>query len=272
MVVMHILKRIIAVIIFAIITILTTTLPVFAQKSSFTVSTDFQIEGSDVRRGMIVTNDGNRITISSKEYDPNMFGVVTDKPAISLGQKDVDGQTYPVATSGKVPVLVSNVNGLIQKGDYITSSSERGIGMKVTEPGRVLGIALESMSAESQTHDLIMVSLNYETVSGDSFNNSSSENTEYSVHIDGNNIFTTNTGESIPILTLIKYISAGLIAVISFSGSIIYYIQISKKEVEALGRNPLASKIIHRNMFFHGLVMTVMCIGGLAMAYAVLQL
>lgn len=246
---------------------------VLAQKSSFTVSTDFEIEGSDIRRGMIVTNNGKRITISSQTYDPNMFGVVTEKPAISLSQKDVDGQTYPVATSGNVPVLVTDANGLIQKGDYITSSSERGIGMKVNEPGRVLGIALESMSATSDGHDLIMVSLNYETVSGDSLSNTTTNTeNEYNVHIDGNKIFTTNDGETIPILTLIKYISAGLIAVISFSGSLIYYIQISKKEVEALGRNPLASKIIHRNMFFHGLVMAVMCIGGLAMAYAVLQL
>ncbi len=248
------------------------TTAVVAQKSSFTVATSFEIEGSDIRRGMIVTNAGNRITISNQEYDPNMFGVVTDKPAISLGQKDVDSQTYPVATSGKVPVLVTKTNGLIEKGDYITSSTRRGYGMKVTEPGRVLGIALEDMSDTSDGYDLIMVSINYETVSATNLGNLGGGESEYNITIDGNRIFTNDNGESIPLLTLIKYISAGLIAVISFSGSLIYYIQISKKEVEALGRNPLASKIIHRNMLFHGLVMAVMCIGGLAMAYAVLQL
>ncbi len=250
----------------------TFTTSAVAQKSSFTVATSFEIEGSDIRRGMIVTNAGNRITISNQEYDPNMFGVVTDKPAISLGQKDVDSQTYPVATSGKVPVLVTKTNGLIKKGDYITSSSERGYGMKVTEPGRVLGIALEDMTETSDGHSLIMVSINYETVSSTNLGNLGGGESEYNVNVGGNSIFTNDNGESIPFLTLIKYISAGLIAVISFTGSLVYYIQISKKEVEALGRNPLASKIIHRNMLFHGMVMAVMCIGGLAMAYAVLQL
>ncbi|QQS44670.1 hypothetical protein IPM65_03675 [Candidatus Roizmanbacteria bacterium] len=241
---------------------------VIAQKSSFTVATNFEIEGTDIRRGMIVTNNGNTITITTQEYDPNMFGVVTEKPAISLGQKDVDSQTYPVATSGKVPVLVTDTNGLITKGDYITSSTERGVGMKVTEPGRVLGIALESMNESADGHDLIMVSINYETVSADSLGNVGGGGSQYNININGQD----DSDESVSFLKYVKYISAGLIAVISFTGSIIYYIQISKKEVEALGRNPLASKIIHRNMLFHGLVMAVMCAGGLAMAYAVLQL
>ena len=268
---MYVYRSIIPGILLLLFVSISITSPVHSQKSSFTVATSFAIEGSDIRRGMIVTNSGNTITISNKEYDPNMFGVVTDKPAISLGQKDVDSQTYPVATSGKVPVLVTNSNGLIQKGDYITSSAERGYGMKVTEPGRVLGIALEDMATTSDGHGLIMVSINYETVSATNLGNLGGES-EYNVTIGGNSIFTNENGESVPFLTLIKYISAGLIAVISFTGSLIYYIQISKKEVEALGRNPLASRIIHKNMLFHALVMGVMCIGGLAMAYAVLQL
>jgi len=243
------------------------TSSISAQKSSFTVATSFEIEGSNIQRGMIVTNNGNMITISSQEYDPNMFGVITEKPAISLGQKDTDSQTYPVATSGKVPVLVSNINGLIKEGDYITSSTERGTGMKVTEPGRVLGIALEDMSNTSNGHDLIMVAINYENVSTATLGNLGG-GSQYNINIDGKQ----DNEESISLLKYVKYISAGLIAVISFTGSLVYYIQISKKEVEALGRNPLASRIIHRNLLFHGLVMAVMCIGGLAMAYAVLQL
>ena len=261
-------KPTISIVGFSLLISLTVTMPVFAQKSSFTVATSFEIAGSDIRRGMIVTNDGNMITISTKEYDPNMFGVITEKPAISLGQKEVDEQTYPVATSGKVPVIVTNANGIITEGDYVTSSDERGIAMKVTEPGRVLGIALEDMSADSQGHDLIMVSLNYENVSATSLSNLGGGGSQYNINMNGKD----DKEEAISFLKYVKYISAGLIAVISFTGSIIYYIQISKKEIEALGRNPLASKIIHRNMLFHALVMAIMCIGGLAMSYAVLQL
>lgn len=242
--------------------------PVLAQKSSFTVATSFAIDESNIQRGMIVTNNGSKITISTKEYDPNMFGVITEKPAISLGQKDIDAKTYPVATSGNVPVLVSASNGIVKEGDYITSSTERGIGMKVTEPGRVLGIALENMSDSADGYQLIMVSINYENVSATSLGHLGGGGSQYNnINITGQN----NNEEAVSFLKYVKYVSAGLIAVISFSGSIIYYIQISKKEVEALGRNPLASHIIQKNMIFHGLVMAAMCLGGLAMAYAVLR-
>ena len=38
-------------------------------------------------------------------------------------------------------------NGPIQKGDYITISSEAGVGMKATESGFTVGVALESSDA-----------------------------------------------------------------------------------------------------------------------------
>ncbi len=242
------------------------SVPVNAQSSTFTVATHFEVEGTDIRKGMIVTNNGRSITIASTAYDPNIFGVITEKPAISLGQKNDGSNNYPVATTGKVPVLVTNANGEIKKGDYITSSTFRGIGMKATVPGRVLGIALENADVSGENTDLIMVSLNSETVSGDAIGALAGGGTEYNF-----SWFGTNREEP-SFLSYVKFISSGLIAVISFTGGLVYYIQISKKEVEALGRNPLASQIIQKNMILHGIVVAIMCLGGLAMAYAVLQL
>jgi hypothetical protein len=45
---------------------------------------------------------------------------------------------------GKLPVKVSLENGPIKIGDYLTSSNHPGVAMKATEPGKVIGIALES--------------------------------------------------------------------------------------------------------------------------------
>jgi hypothetical protein len=54
----------------------------------------------------------------------------------------------PVALAGRVLVKVSNENGAIAAGDYLTSaSSTPGHAMKATRAGRVIGMALESLGA-----------------------------------------------------------------------------------------------------------------------------
>lgn len=45
---------------------------------------------------------------------------------------------------------VSTKNGDIQPGDYITASDISGVGMKATEPGRVIGKALTGLSGSDQ--------------------------------------------------------------------------------------------------------------------------
>ena len=55
----------------------------------------------------------------------------------------------PVALVGRVPVNVTNEGGAIATGDYITTSSTAGKGMKATKAGRVIGMALADFSGTS---------------------------------------------------------------------------------------------------------------------------
>lgn len=50
---------------------------------------------------------------------------------------------YPLALQGRVPVKVSSMNGPIQPGDDLTSSTIPGIAMKATNGGQIIGKALE---------------------------------------------------------------------------------------------------------------------------------
>jgi hypothetical protein len=52
-----------------------------------------------------------------------------------------------VITEGIAHLCYNLQNGPIQKGDYITISSEAGVGMKATESGFTVGVALESSDA-----------------------------------------------------------------------------------------------------------------------------
>jgi len=101
----------------------------------------------DVGIGDIVSIDPEnnvRVVKSSKAYDPMVAGIVSTDPYLFVGPEKEGSK--PVALSGRVPTNVSLVNGEIERGDLITTSSIPGVGMKATEPGAIVGIALESLS------------------------------------------------------------------------------------------------------------------------------
>ncbi len=70
----------------------------------------------------------------------------------------------PVITDGAIAYLKYNLqNGSIVKGDYITISSDPGIGMKAIESGFTVGVALENGDAtEKQGLLKIRVMVRYE--------------------------------------------------------------------------------------------------------------
>lgn len=55
----------------------------------------------------------------------------------------------PVASTGICELRYNSENGPIKKGDLITSSSKPGEGMKATQSGMVVGIAMEDAAAPS---------------------------------------------------------------------------------------------------------------------------
>jgi hypothetical protein len=80
---------------------------------------------------------------SKYQYEPTMVGVVSTDPGFISGAYTEN--SYPIGLIGRVPVKVSTENGMVQVGDYLTTSSVPGVAMKATLSGRVLGKALESI-------------------------------------------------------------------------------------------------------------------------------
>jgi hypothetical protein len=78
-------------------------------------------------------------------YDSRLSGIVSTRPGLILG---IDDGTI-VALAGRVPTRVSTINGSIAIGDPLTSSIYPGVAMKATQPGRVVGYALEAATATS---------------------------------------------------------------------------------------------------------------------------
>ncbi len=87
---------------------------------------------------------------STRAYDEKMLGVISTKPGMLIGGDDLlDGKGgLPVflALAGRVPVMVTDENGPIAPGDYLTSSSKPGLAMRATRAGPVIGKALTGFS------------------------------------------------------------------------------------------------------------------------------
>ena len=76
-----------------------------------------------------------------------VLGIVSTRPGILLGGNTVNG--VPVALQGRVPVKVTNENGEILRGDYLTiSTSTPGYAMKMTQNGRSLGKVISDVKME----------------------------------------------------------------------------------------------------------------------------
>jgi len=72
--------------------------------------------------------------------------VIGENPILVFGKETTT--TLPIVSYGKTLVRVTNQNGEIKKGDFITSSNRPGVGQKATEPGFVVGRALEDFNED----------------------------------------------------------------------------------------------------------------------------
>ncbi len=87
-----------------------------------------------------------RMAVLEKASPENrLIGVVSTAPGQLVGKeiREVAKNPRPIALTGRVPTKVSNMNGVIKKGDLLTASPLLGVAMKSTKAGQVIGSAME---------------------------------------------------------------------------------------------------------------------------------
>jgi len=237
-----------------------------------------------IRQGMIVglkKGDSSKVEPLSKNNISNMQGVAisaSDAP-ITLSGSGSTTQIY-VATSGRYDVLVSNQNGPIHSGDYVSISALNGIGMKAddTEP-TVLGKAVADFTATNSTEGTatlknnnggtttvvigsIAVDIN---VSNNPNEGRGSGNLPGFLQVASNTIANKPVGAPRIYLSLAILLLSALI-----SGSLLY--SSVKNGLVAIGRNPLARQSIIRGLLQVILVSIIIFILGLFGVYLLLRL
>lgn len=211
------------------------------------IGTQAPIEDADAEEGDIISFIGGKYRISAESMDDHMFGVVSGGSVLALGNHQ-EGEGANVVFAGKAFVRVSTINGEIRAGDFISSSLIPGIGAKVDGYGQVLGMALaDYRETDHEKIGKIPVSINI-----------------------GVNTPLTRFAAK-PAETL-RYFMAFLIGFSSVITGFIYFGKVTRSGVEALGRNPLAARLIQFGIFLN-LLLTfgIMLVGGV-IAYVIIVL
>lgn len=116
----------------------------------------FEVVDEDVEVGHLVSlipGSDNEYTLSEKGYDPYILGVVSENPSVVLNSPEVGP---PVALAGRVKVKLVSGMPLVKSGDFITSSPQRGLGMKARKPGTIIGYAVENQIAGQDYVEILL--------------------------------------------------------------------------------------------------------------------
>ncbi len=122
---------------------------------------------------IVITKGGPLVGKADEANQTAVIGIVSTKPGIILGlENDNPAENmplsatgiYPVALAGRVPVKVNSESGSISVGDPLSLSSEAGVAQKASEPGQIIGYALEDYDGPTEENNgqiIIFINITY---------------------------------------------------------------------------------------------------------------
>lgn len=206
-------------------------------------------------------NSSDEVTAATNENAENLLGVVVSANSSSISITSSIVNQIQVATSGTMDVLVSNINGDIARGDFITASPIAGVGMKATDNARIIGVAQGSLRRPTAqtikngdgTEREVNIGQVPVLVNVSSFFKQP-ERTIIPVAIQ--NLANSFAGREVSPLPII--LSAGIFIVSLIVVAVIVYSMI-RNGIISVGRNPLSQSAVYRNIVqMSGLVLAIL--------------
>lgn len=221
-----------------------------------------EVAKKDVLDGSILSSGSKGAVQTVVPYDSQVLGVVSRDAAIIFNTA-ASTNKVPVISTGTVYVLVSSKEGNIKKGDLLTSSTTPGVAVKATKEGFVLGSAMEDYANNDKSKiDKIAANLDLHYFnSKPTFPGTLSDVFKLV-------LLPTKEGPN----PIFKYIMAGLVVLGSMVLAFLSFGRAAAKGVEALGRNPAASRIIHLGIIFNVTIVVAIAAAGLVVAFLILRL
>lgn len=221
-----------------------------------------EAKDKNIKDGTILSNSKDGTIPANTPYDPQVIGIVSRDAGIIFTNINT-ANAVPVISTGTVYILVSGKEGAIKKGDLLTTSTLPGIAVKAVKDGYVLGTALENYNnSDPKKIEKIAMDLDLHY-----FN---SKPTIQGSLSDILKVALLSTKDSpAPIF---KDIVAALVVMGSFVLGYLTFGRSAAKGVEALGRNPAASRTIHMGIIFNVVIVCVIVLSGIGIAFLILRL
>ncbi len=128
--------------------------PLFVHRvAALTTITQGYTSSEPVPLGSVVSlekDSADRVVPAHSSNVDNLLGVVVNDENSLLSVSNGRSGEVQVATSGTVQVLISDINGAVERGDMITASPIRGVGMKANGNVRVIGIAQGKITGDNK--------------------------------------------------------------------------------------------------------------------------
>jgi hypothetical protein len=238
-----------------------------------------------VQIGMLVRlkeKDGTTVTpLTSKEAN-SLLGVVVpkDDATIVITPGEVKAQQVLVATTGTFSVLVSNQNGPVNIGDYLSVSALSGIAMKADEnQARIIGKATSAFSGTSNVVGTVKLKDSAGRTKSVSIGRSSLDikiavNPLFQKNADFVPGFAAKIADSVsskPVSVARIYLGMALIGTTAFVTAMLLYSGVRSGMV-AVGRNPLSKKSIFRSLIQTVIAGLIIFATGIFAVYLLLKL
>lgn len=256
------------------ITLLFLSAPAVVLAQNFSVASTYQINDTDAISGDIMTTrSGKGLIRADSTYDTRIFGVFEDIPLIVYRNTNALNNEKPIIRAGDGVVNITDINGSVAAGDYITSSQIAGKGMKANQSGYVIGVATSAVTPGIQIEyegkkvstGQVNVAIRIEYAELNTSRNANRLLEQV------NAAFFRNVQDPEKFTLVIRYIMAGVVALVFFLISFFGFTRSTAKGIEAIGRNPLARSSIQLSIVIHLGLAIVVCLIGLVISFLIIR-
>lgn len=220
----------------------------------------------------LVDDSADTVLATTIENADNLLGVVVTGGSSLLALGTGTTGEVQVATGGSVPVLVSSINGDVNKGDQITASPITGVGMRATSNAKVIGVAQADMTKTEQQEiendgDKRTIDLgNVPVLINVSYHYQTPEKTLIPNTIQ--NIANALAGREVQPLPII--LSSAIFIIMMLVVMSIVFAMI-RSSIISVGRNPLAQSAVYRDVLQLSALVVIIIAGGLTAIYFILR-
>jgi len=234
----------------------------FAQVDSSGFAISIPVKETQIEAGDVVCSYNEGFARCINPFDTSVYGVIVDDVSVAIQDTELENSRL-LLTSGVATVKITSKEGNIEEGDLITTSDVPGVAQKATRNGYVIGSAIENYeSNNAEAIGRVQIVINIHPAAG--------------LTGPGSNLLQfIRQGLAVPLfepLASLRYLLAVLMVLISFTLGMIYFGKSSRAGIEAVGRNPLARRVIQFTVLMNIILTVAIVMVGLGIAYLILVL